>query len=909
MGCPLVVICDGGVRRRLAALALVSGLSILAATPLAAQDDLLGGEVQPRTAAAPSLQAVRATVLPRVDGRLDDAGWADAPLAHDFVQFRPNPGQPASERTEVRVLYTDDAVFVGARMYDRDPDGIIRRLARRDESVTTDAFHVAFDSYFDHRTAFRFSVSVAGVQSDWLLFSDTNEDVEWDAVWESATRTDEAGWTAEMRIPLSQLRFARPTGDGTGSTWGINFWREIARHDESSVWSPLPDDGSRLVSAFGTLRNLDGIQPKRSLEARPYVVSSATRAPGSADNPFHAATALRQTVGGDLKYGITDNLTLDLTVNPDFGQVEADPSVVNLTAFETFFPEKRPFFQEGADIFQFAIGAPDDENQESLFYSRRVGRPPQGSVTSPAEYRDVPEATNILGAAKLSGKTADGWSVGFLGAVTSRETARFATAADAIGRQLVEPVTSYAVGRVIKDFRDGESAVGLIATAANRRVAADGPVSFLTNAAYAGGIDFRHRFADGNYQIDGHLIGSLVSGSAEAIERIQRSSVHYFQRPDSRHVGLNPARTSLAGSTSTLSFSKVGGGNWRYGIFGENRSPGFEVNDLGFQQNSDYRVGAAWVSYDQFRPQGPFRSWSASAATWSGWTFGGERQFSGGNVNGNFQLNNFWRGFFGFNHEWDGLATTALRGGPALYQPAQWNSWAGVHTDPRKSVQLGVASSFGGEYETDTRQRGISPQLTIQPSSRFLLNLAPSLHWNERDWQYVAQPRSASGTHYVFARLRQQTISLTTRLNYTFNPNLSLQFYAQPFVSAGEYDRLMEVVDPRASAFGDRFRVYGTRELRRIEAGGFGLYQVDSNRDGTADFAFGDPAFNIKALRSNLVLRWQYRPGSSLFLVWSRDQQSFLNDGAFDLRRDMADIAHIPSTNIFLVKFEHWLGL
>ena len=458
-------------------------------------------------------------------------------------------------------------------MFDRDPGRIIRRLARRDEEVTTDAFHVAFDSYFDHRTAFRFSVSVAGVQSDWLLFSDTAEDPEWDAVWESATRTDESGWTAELRIPLSQLRFARSGEDGGASTWGINFWRQIARLEESSVWSPLPDDGSRIVSAFGTLRDLEGIEPRRNVELRPYVLSSATRAPGTEDDPFYAATALHQTVGGDLKYGITDNLTLNLTLNPDFGQVEADPSVVNLTAFETFFPEKRPFFQEGADIFDLAVGAPDDENNESLFYSRRIGRSPQGSVTSPSEYRDVPDATRILGAAKLSGKTADGWSIGFLNALTSNEMGRFSTRTGTLGEQLVEPVTNYAVGRVIRDFRDGESAIGLIATATNRRVDAGGPVAFLADAAYTGGVDFRHRFGGGNYEVNGHLIASAVMGSAGAIERIQRSSVHFFQRPDADHVGLDPSRTSLAGTVARLSFSKVGGGNWRYGLFSESRSP------------------------------------------------------------------------------------------------------------------------------------------------------------------------------------------------------------------------------------------------------------------------------------------------------------------------------------------------
>lgn len=697
----------------------------------------------------------------------------------------------------------------------------------------------------------------------------------------------------ELRIPFSQLRFANTAGNGGASTWGINFRRELARLEEESVWSPLPEDGSRIVSAFGTWRNLEGIEPHRHLEVRPYVLSSATRAPGTTDNPFYAATDLRQTVGGDLKYGITDNLTLNLTVNPDFGQVEADPSVVNL----------------GADIFQFPIGPPDDQNNEVLFYSRRIGRPPQGSVTSPSEYRDVPAATRILGAAKLSGKTADGWSIGFLNAIASRETGQFATGAGALGEQLVEPVTNYAVGRVIRDFRDGESAIGLVATATNRPVDAAGPVGFLTDAAYVGGMDFRHRFAGGDYEVSGHLIASLVTGNPEAIERIQRASVRYFQRPDLEHVGLDPSRRRLAGTATSLSFSRIGGGNWRYGVLAESRSPGFEINDLGFLQNTDYRMGAVWANYQQFRPQGPFRSWGLSSAVWSGWNFGGERLFTGSMLNGNFQLRNYWRGFFGFNHEGSGLATTALRGGPALLQPAMWSGWAGTFTDSRKPVQAGAVVNLGGEYRTETRSRGVSPQITIQPSSRFQLNLGPYFGWNDQDWQYVAQPRSAAGTHYVLARLSQQTVSLTTRLNYTFSPDLSLQLYAQPFVSAGSYDRFMEVDDPRASTFAARFRTYRENEIRRIEANGFGLYQVDANRDGTSDFGFRDPDFNVKSFRSNLVLRWQYRPGSTVFLVWSRDQQSFVNNGAFRFGEDLADIARIPSTNVFLVKFEHWLGL
>jgi len=823
------------------------------------------------------------------------------------VQFRPNPGDDASEPTEVRVLYTESAIYIGARMYDSNPDGIIKRLARRDQHVTSDDFQVAFDSYFDRRTAFVFAVSVAGVQRDWIMFGDTNMDPSWNAVWESATSTDGDGWTAEIRIPLSQLRFSRPDDSASGMTWGVNFQRQLAREGETSIWSPRPDDGSRQVSAFGTLSGLDGIQPSRSLEIRPYILSSATRAPNDVGNPFYDTTALSQSVGGDLKYGITNNLTLDVTINPDFGQVEADPSVVNLSAFETFFPEQRPFFQEGADIFEFNIGAGDD-NAESLFYSRRLGRRPQGFVTQPTEFTDSPLATTILGAAKISGKTSTGWSIGFMDALTGRESARFVQGG-ALGEQMVEPMTNYAVGRVIKDFRDGETAIGVIGTATNRGIDGDGPISFLTSSAYTGGADFRHRFSEGNYQIEGYLLGSSVSGNAGSVERLQRSSARYYQRPDADHLELDPTRTSLTGSAASLEFTKVGGGNWRWGAFGNYRSPGFEVNTVGFQQRADQAMGVGWLSYQQFQPQGPFRRWGANFNGWSGWNFGGERIFSGGNLNGNFQLKNFWNGFFGYNMEAEGLSATSLRGGPALKTPTQWSSWAGFESDSRKSVRIGAFANMGGEFETTTSRFSIGPSVTFQPSSQMQLSLRPNFSWNDRAWQFVDQASADNGTRYVFGGLNQQTVSLTARLNYTFSPDLSLQLYAQPFVSAGTYSGMMEVDQPRAADFDDRFAAYSDEQLRRVTGNGFNFYEVDENLDGTADFAFRDPDFNVKSFRSNLVFRWQYRPGSSVFVVWSRDQGDFVNDGSFDLGRDFGDVFGIPSTNVFLVKIEHWLGL
>ena len=855
-------------------------------------------------AEAPTVQALRATTaIPEVDGYLDDPVWQLAEVARDFVQYSPSPGDAPSQATEVRILYTDDAVYVAARMFDTAPDSIISRLARRDQPTVTDMLLVAFDSYLDRRTAFVFGVSVAGVQRDLLVYDDVRQDDSWNAVWDVKTRVDELGWTAEYRIPLSQLRFSRPSEDGTGTVWGVNFQREIARLDETSLWSPRPADGSRVVSAFGNLVGLDGIVPSRNLELRPYLLTQAMRAPGEAENPFFRSTAVKGSLGGDLRYGITNSITLNATINPDFGQVEADPAVVNLGAFETFFPEKRPFFLEGADIFRFGIGLGDQE-REQLFYSRRLGRRPQGFVPRDAVYADFPEATTILGAAKVSGKTSGGWSLGFLDALTGEASVPYQDASGDFLSSEVEPLTNYAVGRAIKNFRGGETAVGGIFTATNRSVDAEGPLFFLPSAAYSGGLDFRHRFGNGDYQLNGYLLGSHVRGNPDALAGLQLSSTHYFQRPDASHVEFDPARTSLTGTAASLEFGKTGGGKWRWGVIGNARSPGFDVNAIGFQQRADRAVAVAWTSYDQYEQKGSLRNWSMSLNGWSGWSFGGERIVTGWNANGNFQLTNFWGGYAGFGTQLPALSPTALRGGPGLSTPPSYNSWFGFFSDSRKPVRVGLNANFGGEWGTGSDRFSLSPNVTVQPSSRVQFSIRPRVSWSMDSWQYVTTRPTEASVHYVHGRIDRQTVAFTTRLNYTFSPRLSLQLYAEPFVSAGSYDAFKEVDDPRASAFDSRFHTYAADEISRVEGG----YEVDTTGDGEANFSFGNPDFNVKSLRSNLVFRWEYRPGSTIFLVWSQDRGDFASDGSFSFGRDFGDLFGAPSTNIFLIKVEHWLG-
>jgi hypothetical protein len=855
--------------------------------------------------ALPTLTAVRTDTRPVIDGRLDDPEWADAPVATDFVQTRPHAGRPASQRTEVRILYDDAALYVAARMYDTAPDSIVAQLARRDVDVHSDWFHVGIDSYFDRRTAFTFGINPAGVKVDLLLFDDTNADMGWDAVWEGAAQRDEHGWTAEFRIPFSQLRFSPPQA-GHEQVWGLNFRRHIARSGEESYWAPLPPDNAQVVSLFGILDGLRDLRPPRRLEVMPYAVARATRAPGDAADPFHRSVDPSGGLGADLKAGITSDLTLTATINPDFGQVEADPSVVNLTTTETFFPERRPFFVEGVDIFRFGIGLGDgDLGNEGLFYSRRIGRPPQGSLGG--DFTRRPDYTRIAAAAKLSGKTAGGWSIGFLDAITAEETGRFQH--DGVtGEAPIEPLTNYAVGRVIKDFRDGRSAFGGIATATNRRLPATGELDWMRSAAYTGGLNVRHRFGDDAYQVAASVVGSRIRGTPSSMDLAQRSPVRYFQRPDADHLQYDAERTSLEGYGATADLWKLRG-NWRFALLGRLASPGLEVNDLGFQTSADQIMGVYWVGYQQYEPRGSFRSWNIGHNAWTGVNFGGDRIARGGNVNGGFQHRNFWGGNMGINVSTEELSASMLRGGPMFLRPAMANLWASLHSDRRRTVS--VSGNLNGSRQADTGGRGIglSTGMTVRPAHNADFFVGPFYGINRNPIQYVTTRVAGGTSHAVLGTVDQTTVAMTMRLNYTFSPALSLQLYAQPFISTGDYSAFKLVTDPRAPRFDDRVHVLTDAELSSTTVDGGRRHAVDLTGDGTAEFHFDDPGFNFRQLRSNVVLRWEYRPGSALFLVWSQGRTDLDRDGRFRFGDDASALWSADGTNVLLIKASYWFGL
>ena len=859
----------------------------------------------------PSVRAVRIEPAERpvLDGRLDEAAWSRAEVASGFTQLRPEPGEPASQRTEALVLYDDDALYVGFRAHDTEPEQIVRRLARRDEWTVSDKVLVSVDSYGDGRTAFAFGVNAAGVKVDFLIYNDTDEDMSWDAIWDVAVgELPGGGWTAEFRIPLSQLRFR--SGDGP-QTWGIEFQRDLARNQEQAFWAPLLPDVDGVVSRFGRLDGLDGLRAPRGLEVQPYVASTLVREPGDGANPFYRENALSGSVGADVKYGLTSNLTLSATINPDFGQVEADPAVVNLSQFENFFEERRPFFVEGIDVFQFGqTRAYNVSNRPAFFYSRRIGRPPQRFLGGDAvAFVDRPDQTTIATAAKLSGKVGP-WSLGLLDAVTLEETARYVSPDGVEATAPVEPLSNYLVGRVKRDFRGGGSFVGGLLTATNRNLTGDAFDAVVAEQAYVGGLDFEHTWADRTWAVSGVFAGSYVGGDAALIERLQRAPQRYYQRPDAEGLSVDSTRTSLTGGFTELSVARTGG-KLRGSLSLNAVTPGFDTNDLGFQFRADGYALSGIVLYNENEPGADWLRYWGTNVNWNT-SFNGDGQLinRGINFNADLQLKNLWGGgiYVGGNPA-EVTNDRLTRGGPLAKRPADigFNPW--IYSDDRKAVSgsayMYLRTEFNDEPEFD---RNFGLDVTVRPSDRLDVTLSPNFSSELDTDQYVTRVDDGAaaetfGSRYVFANIRQRSFSLGLRANWTFTPELSLQLFARPFITAGQYSSFKELAAPGTYDF----TVYGedAGAISEAEDGGFRI----EPGDGGEAFTIGDPDFNFRSLRGNAVLRWEYRPGSTLFVVWQQQRNGFEPFGDFDLDRDFGAIFREDVSNVFLVKLSYWLGV
>jgi hypothetical protein len=832
-----------------------------------------------------------------IDGRLDEAEWQRATPATNFRQRQPHEGSPSTQRSEVRLLYDDDALYVGAWLYDSHPDSILSLLARRDESTPSDEFYANFDSFRDRRTAFSFAITPGGVKTDQLIYDGNQIDVSWNAVWDGATARDTAGWYVEYRIPFSQLPFSMPS-DGA-ITWNVGFFRWIARNREDSQWSLIPQTAAAWVPYFGELRGIRMRDAPRRAEFLPYTLARASRGDLARGT---GPKLLSSTVGADARVGLTPNVNITATVNPDFGQIEADPAEVNLTAFETFLAERRPFFVEGANLFRFATSEWYDAGGE-LFYSRRIGRSPQGQLPESVTSLSLPATTTILGAAKLSGRTSSGWSLGILDAVTAQERARYVAPAGSMHSSAVEPRTNYTVARVTRDFRGGESAIGAVATSVHRRLGGDTAFMFLRAGALAAGVDARHRFGQSRYELSGWAAATQVRGRAESIAATQRSSTHYLQRPDASYFAYDSTRTSLSGSAFGVRAAKVAG-NWIPQVTVRAFSPGYEVNDLGFHQRSGLVVQYANVGYTQPRQGQHLRSWWAYVNVWNYWDWGGSLLTRRYQLDYQAEQRNGWTGRATLVGDLAGRSADALRGGPTLAVPAFTELRTELSSDSRRPLSVRLSTRLGREHEGGSHWSRITPSVTWRPSSRAFLSLEPRVELRHDSWQYATTLGSELNPIYLFGTLRQRTTSVTTRGSYVFTPDLSLQLFAQPFVSAGSYDEFKEVMNPRAPRFANRFRTF---EPIAVQHAGT-VIAIDRDGDGESDLSFARPDFNRRELNANAVLRWEFRAGSTFFFVWSHGRRATDGDGSFDLARDARRLFSDPAGTVLVAKVSYWIG-
>ena len=835
--------------------------------------------------------------IPVIDGLLNDPAWDLVEWASDYVENQPDENTPPSFQTKFKILYDKKNLYIGVRCLDAEPDKIVRRMSRRD-GFDGDWIEFNIDSYHDKRTAFSFTVTAAGVKGDEFISENGNNwDSSWNPIWYTKTNVDEEGWTAELRIPLSQLKF----GDAKEQVWGLQSTRRFFREEERSLWQRKPVDQPGWVSEFGELHGLKNIEPQKQLEIQPYTVARGITYEAEEGNPFRDGNETDLTVGLDAKIGITNDLTLDLTVNPDFGQVEADPSAIALDGFQIFFREQRPFFVENKNIFDFNLSQSQAGNtfgSDNIFYSRRIGRNPQGfPSTSNGEFVDQPDNTPIIGAAKFSGKTKDGWAIGVLESVTAR---RFATITDGQGgdrREQVEPLTNYFVGRLQKDFNERNSYIGGMVTAVNRDALTDG-LNFLHRAAYTGGFDFKHQWNNRDWYVGGNINWSHVQGSEEAIQRTQQSITHLFQREGADYLEVDPEKTSLSGTGGNVQIGKVGDGHFMFESGGTWRSPELELNDIGFQRQSDDIRHYTWAGYRTLKPDSTFRRVGINYNHWSAWDFGGNHNYLQFNTNSWQNWKNNWFTNLGFNYAPIEYSNFALRGGPRLRNSPWISFWNGINTDNRKKIRFNVFHNGRRAVDDSYNSYYIEAGFTYQPFDELRVSMYPSYNTNNDKLQFVNNLDVNGSPIYLNGEIEQRTLSMSLRVNYNINPNLTVQYWGQPFISRGRYSNFKSVTDPVARQFDDRFLQYGADQISLNE----GTYAVDENVDGNIDFTFGDPDFNFVQFRSNLVIRWEYIPGSEIFLVWSQDVSQAADPTAALFTSLNDNIFGQTPQNIFLLK-------
>jgi hypothetical protein len=870
-------------------------ITLLAVAPMAPPDTVV---------ARPQLKATRLVEPVTIDGRLDEAIWSGPAPITSLTQSSPTEGAPATEAAEVHFAFDEVALYVAARLRDRNPDSVMALLTRRDRGGQSDFFSLLIDPLGDRRTGYDFTVSAAGVQSDGTLYNDDWNDNAWDGVWQSAVRRDGAGWTVEIRIPLSQLRVAH----GADARWGVNVARGIGRKNEVSYLVPRLRQGSGFVSRFADLIGPEEVIPGRRMEILPYVTGRAEFTPAVAGNPFQTGSRTTPTVGGDFRLGLGRGFQLDGTINPDFGQVEVDPAVVNLSDVEVFFEERRPFFVEGINVFRFGYGGANNFmgfNWVNLdpFYSRRIGRAPQGQAPE-SQFREVPQGVHILGAAKLTGRVG-AWNVGAISALTQREHARLSNGLGE-SRAEVEPLAGYGVLRAQRDFGGGRHGIGVLGTLTHRDFSTPSLRDQLDASAQVGGLDGwltldRNR----TWVMSGWGAVSRVTGTAARLLALQEGALHYYQRPDADHVEVDPTATEMTGAYGRLTLNKQSGSMLFNAAVGA-VSPGFEANDLGFVGRTDLVNAHVSTGYRWTQPRGLINSARYSTTVFGTWDFAGTRTGTGWWHNANITWRNFSNVYFGGTVNPSATNVRGTRGGPAMASPGGFEAFAGWSSDGRKPVVFEVevsGSRYAGGERTYSR---ITPEISYRPASNLTFSAGPSLEVSHNPAQYLraaTDPLATAtfGRRYLFGDLEQKTLSGNLRMNWILSPKTSLELFAQPLISSGKYVAVREL---RAPGTFD-FRNFGTEGSTVDRAAGV----VDPDGAGpAAAISIGQPDFTIASLRGNAVFRWEYSPGSTFYLVWTQQRSMQESQGDFAPGRAFDRLLDAPGQQVLMMKVSYWLS-
>jgi hypothetical protein len=833
------------------------------------------------------------TDKPVIDGKLDDECWKNGTWAGNYHQWIPVEGAKPTYPTKFNIQYDDKSIYVAFRGYDGEPEKINRMSGNRDEQIG-DMMGVTFDSYRDYRTGFEFTLTAWGQKADLVLFNPMDWDFNWNPVWKGKTGLEDSAWVAEMEIPLSQLRYS---GENE-QVWGMHTWRWISRYQEESNWEIQSKTGPGMLYNFGEFRGISGLKKSRRLEIMPFILGDLKTMEKVTGNPFtEKGRVWGGNAGLDAKIGVSSNFTVDLTVNPDFGQVESDPSVMNLTAFETFYEEKRPFFLEGLTIFNYDF---DDNN---LFYSRRIGHAPSLTIyPNDTMFVSTPDKTTILSALKFSGTTSKGLSVGLIQSVTADEYARLSDKYDNRSKCKVEPLTNYMVARVQKGYKAGNTMIGGMLTSTNR-IFEEGSLAFLTDKAYTGGIDILHHWKDKEFYLDAKLLGSHVGGSIEAITALQESSARYYQRPGADYLDYDTARTSLSGFGGKIKAGKGSKGFWKYSADLSWLSPGLELNDLGYMNSADEIQETNEVTYLVTKPVSVFNTLEINLEQFNSWNFGGKWLGSGSHFSFNSTFRNNWRLNANIIFHSQADDPRKLRGGPDMLVPHTIMNSGGFMTDPSKRIMFHFSYGIQGSGNNSARSFDISPSISIRPFSPLRIRLIAEYQKNLDELQYITTINYNNEKRYILGTIDQSTLGFTLRADLNLTPEFSIQYYGNPFISRGTYSKFKRVTNPGADNYEDRFVTFTDPILNGD------IYGLDETGDLLPDYSIGNPDFNFHQYRSNLVAKWEYRPGSFIYFVWSSERTGTTGLSGASLGESFRQLGDVFPNNIFLIKLSYWFSL